>query len=230
LKAPTLRVGNRGRKTPARAMGREQEATGHSGVVMSWKIVIDGGNLGFAAAHFITFEGRCEPLHGHNYGVSLELAGALTRDSYVFDFVALKDIMRAICKEWDHCFLLPLQNPHLRLVETAREWEIIYTGSFDAQPIASNAPALPAPPANSREPLRYVLPRETVVTLPVDNATAERLAEQLARRIVGQLRQRLAPTPAAFDALTTLTVGVAETEMQTAFYTLDLCNLEHSAS
>ncbi|SRR5579875_2948898 len=200
---------------------------------MSWKIVIERGNLGFAAAHFITFEGRCEPLHGHNYGVHIELAGALTRDSYVFDFVALKDITRELCKAWDHRFLLPLQNPNLRLTETAREWEIVYTGAFDAQPIASNAPTLPAPSSDATgatEPLRYVMPKETVVALPVDNVTAERLAEHLAMRIVERLRQRLSAMPTAFEALTSLTVGVAETEMQTAVYTLDLRNLAKATS
>lgn len=200
---------------------------------MSWKIVIERGNLGFAAAHFITFEGRCEPLHGHNYGVRIELEGALTPDSYVFDFVALKDIARALCKAWDHRFLLPLQNPNLRLTETTREWEIVYTGSFDAQPIASNAPTLPAPSSGATDPtgsLRYVMPKETVVALPVDNVTAERLAEQLALEIIDRLRQRLSAMPTAFEALTSLTVGIAETEMQTAIYTLDLRHLDATAS
>ncbi|MBV9711092.1 MAG: 6-carboxytetrahydropterin synthase, partial [Ktedonobacteraceae bacterium] len=33
------------------------------------KVKIEGGYLRFSAAHFITFGGRCERLHGHNYGV-----------------------------------------------------------------------------------------------------------------------------------------------------------------
>jgi hypothetical protein len=39
--------------------GRKEDA-------MSWKVVVGGGNLEFSSAHFITFEGECEPLHGHN--------------------------------------------------------------------------------------------------------------------------------------------------------------------
>src|SRR5258706_3851508 len=62
------------------------------GAHMSWRILIERGNLEFSAAHFITFSGKCEPLHGHNYGVRVEAEGALTTDSYVFDFVVLKDI------------------------------------------------------------------------------------------------------------------------------------------
>src|SRR5258708_14088639 len=87
---------------------------------MSWKILIERGNLGFSAAHFITFEGACEPLHGHNYGVRVEAEGALTEDSYLFDFVTLKRIVPTLCQNWDHPFLLPLRNPHLPLTEHAQ--------------------------------------------------------------------------------------------------------------
>jgi hypothetical protein len=60
------------------------------------------------------------------------------------------------------------------------------------------------------------MPKWSVVPLPVDNATAERLAERLALAIAVELRAR-----GVGGALTSLTVGVAETAMQTAFYTLD---------
>lgn len=160
---------------------------------MSWKILIERGNLEFSAAHFITFEGECEPLHGHNYGVRVEAEGELTPDSYVFDFVALKTLVRTLIKEWDHRFLLPLRNPHLRIHEHDESWEIEYG-------------------ANTR----YSMPKSTVVTLPTDNATAERLAQLLAGRIAAELSKQ-----DAARQLTRLTVGIEETPMQTAFYTLD---------
>ncbi len=202
---------------------------GQGGYCMSWKIVIERGNLGFAAAHFITFGGLCEPLHGHNYGVSVELVGALTRDSYVFDFVALKDITRALCKAWDHRFLLPLRNPNLRLTETNHEWEIVYTGA-DRAPAHSAAPRLPGLDDAPDATIRYVMPKATVVALPVDNVTAERLAQLLAEGIVVRLADDLAATPDALRALERLTVGVAETEMQTAYFTRDLRNPDHAVT
>ena len=160
---------------------------------MTWKVLVERGNLGFSAAHFITFDDHtAEPLHGHNYGVRVELAGDLNADSYVLDFVALKTITREICKELDHQFLLPRQSKHLHITEHPGEWEI----RFDDQ--------------------RYLLPRASVVVLPIDNATAERLAEYLAGRISERLRAQ------GVTNLTTMTVGVEETEMQTAFYTVDL--------
>lgn len=172
---------------------------------MSWNILIERGNLGFSAAHFITFAGECEPLHGHNYGVRVEASGPLTSDSYVLDFVLLKDIVRALCREWDHRFLMPLHNPHLRVTQLEDTWEIEYTGDHSLLP---NAPT---------SSIRYVMPTWTVVPLPVDNVTAERLAERLAHDIARELRRR-----GAGEELTSLMVGIEETEMQAAFYRLDL--------
>lgn len=161
---------------------------------VSWKIVIERGNLGFSAAHFITLNGICEPLHGHNYGVRVEVIGALTDDALVLDFIAFKEIVRALCKDWDHRFLMPLDNPHLAVHSDPNEWEI-----------------------RVDERTRYVLPRATVVPLPVDNVTTERLAQQLAQRIAGMLAAR-----GMDQQIERLTVGIEETEMQTAFYALAL--------
>ena len=125
---------------------------------MSWKVLIERGNLGFSAAHFITFEGQCEPLHGHNYGVRVEVEGELSPDHFVLDFVVLKNIVRALCKEWDHRFLLPLENPHLRLTEHENAWEVVYDG-----PLTHGA-------TTSDGITRYLLPKASVVALPIANA------------------------------------------------------------
>lgn len=160
---------------------------------MAWKVLIERGNLGFSAAHFITFDAHtAEPLHGHNYGVRVEVNGELNEESYVLDFLALKNITREICKTLDHQFLLPRRSKHLEITECPGEWEIRFAGQ------------------------RYLLPAISVTPLPVENVTAERLAEYLAGRILERLHAMGAGN------LTTLTVGVEETEMQTAFYSVDL--------
>jgi 6-pyruvoyltetrahydropterin/6-carboxytetrahydropterin synthase len=128
----------------------------------------------------------------------------LTADSYVLDFVLLKDVVRGLCKQWDHRFLLPQRNPHLRVTDRADAWEIEYTGDLSAITDAPDAP------------IRYLMPKWTVIPLPVDNVTAERLAELLAQRIVHELRRR-----GAGQAVERLMVGIEETEMQMAFYSLD---------
>jgi hypothetical protein len=88
---------------------------------------------------------------------------------------------------------LPTRSPHLRVTERDDAWDLEY----DAQ-------------------TRYTLPRSAVVPLATDNATAERLAELLTGRIVDALRAR-----GVGQNLARLTVGIEETPMQAAFYTLD---------
>jgi 6-pyruvoyl-tetrahydropterin synthase len=179
---------------------------------MSWKVLVEHGNLEFSSAHFITFAGECEPLHGHNYGVRVEAEGPLTPDSFVLDFTILKEIVRALAKEWDHRFLLPLRNPHLRIAERDDAWEFEFVGSSASGFLDATGP------------IRYVLPKWSVVPLPIDNATAERLAELFAQRVVERLRER-----GVAQQLSRLTVGISETGMQTAFYTLDLRELARGA-
>src|SRR5215212_10863484 len=77
--------------------------------------------LVFASAHFITFAGhQCEPLHGHNYRVSVRIEGPLDGESwYVIDFSVLKKIMRRLCDEIDHKVLLATRNPRLTIEHRA---------------------------------------------------------------------------------------------------------------
>lgn len=163
---------------------------------VTWKIVIAGGNLSFSAAHFITLNGTYEPLHGHNYGISADLTGeTLAEESYLLDFSVVKGLLRGYLATVNHRFLLPLHNPFMRVTHDAgaREWEI----------------RLP-------DGARFVMPDASVVPLDVDNVTAERLAEHFARTMQDDLRAR------GVGNVTSITIGVAETEMQTAYHTLRL--------
>jgi len=161
-------------------------------IEMGFKIVVEQGNLRFGAAHFITFGGKCERLHGHNYAVSVALEGPLTSDSYVFDFVVVKEIVRRITDALDHRFLLPLQNPHLSLQESEGHWEIRFGER------------------------RYVFPARDVLPLPVDNITAERLAEYIWGEMNKELRK------AGIGQLVNMTVGVEEAPGQSAWYSHEL--------
>ncbi|HET89913.1 MAG TPA: 6-carboxytetrahydropterin synthase [Chloroflexi bacterium] len=153
-------------------------------------VLVEKGYLNFSASHFISYMGKCERLHGHNYAVSAALEGALTPDAYIFDFVVLKRIMRQICDELDHHFLLPTQSAALEVRKQEGEWEIRF------------------------ENRRYVLPAADVLTLPVDNITAERLAEYIAMRLAAALAEGEYDT----SHLTAMTIGVEEAPGQTAFY------------
>jgi 6-pyruvoyl tetrahydropterin synthase/QueD family protein len=154
---------------------------------MNFKVVVEKGSLHFDSAHFITFGGKCEHLHGHNYSLSITLEGPLTKDSYVFDFVTLKEIVRRICEPLDHRFLLPLNNPHLNMHQENDHWEIRY------------------------QERRYMFPVRDVCPLPVDNITAERLSEYIWKEVANELRLH------GGENVIILTVGVEEAPGQGAF-------------
>jgi 6-pyruvoyltetrahydropterin/6-carboxytetrahydropterin synthase len=158
-----------------------------------YRVSVTKDYLVFAAAHFITFAGhRCESLHGHNYRAGVVLEGTLEPESwYVFDFVALKRIMRMLCDEIDHKVLLPLENPHLRIAE--REGSI--TVAYDDKP-------------------RYLFPTADCALLPVPNTTVEMLARHLAHR----LHAKLTETGAGASRLTTIELEVEESVGQSAIY------------
>lgn len=152
------------------------------------KVKVEGGYLKFSSAHFITYSGKCEQLHGHNYGVLIEVEGELNEDKVVFDFTILKRLGKEICHRLDHHFLLPLRNTHLELVASTDSWEIHFRGRC------------------------YVFPRSDVVELPIENSTAELLAEYVCDELCKQLREY----PIA--NLSSIMVGVEEAPTQMAYY------------
>ena len=133
---------------------------------MEYRVRVGRNQLKFAAAHFATFEGRCEPLHGHNYAVGIEVAGTLTEDAWVIDFSALRAIGRALCDELDHRFLLQRESRVLQIEEGMSNWKVRFLERG------------------------FVFPKGDVVALPIDNTTAERLAEWLAGRVSAELQAR----------------------------------------
>jgi 6-pyruvoyltetrahydropterin/6-carboxytetrahydropterin synthase len=153
-----------------------------------YKVIVAKDYLVFAAGHFITYTGICEALHGHNYRVRVEVEGALDEDSYVWDFVSLKRLMRSLVDELDHRMLLPLDNPQLQLQEDADSIQVVY------------------------KQRRYVFPRSDVVLLPVPNTTAEMLARYLAGRVKQDLLK------AGAGRLTAVVVEVEESFGQSAWY------------
>ena len=123
--------------------------------------------LVFCSGHFITYEGGlCERLHGHNYRVAVEIEDDLDENRYVFDFIALKDVSRAIADELDHRMLLPTRNPLVRIEEAGPNWIARYKDRH------------------------WSFPREECVLLPIENTTAELLADYFAGRLFEELARR----------------------------------------
>ncbi|MGI9515605.1 MAG: 6-pyruvoyl trahydropterin synthase family protein [Pirellulaceae bacterium] len=154
-----------------------------------FEVVLEKQTLIFSAAHFITFgDNVCESIHGHNYRVACRIGGQLdSLHAYVIDFIWLRDALHRITQTLDHKVLLPDRHPSIEVRQDNNEFEVTF------------------------EERRWVFPSQDVMLLPVDNTTAERLAEYIAGELLEQLDQieGLQPEKVA--------VGVDENEGQWAW-------------
>jgi 6-pyruvoyltetrahydropterin/6-carboxytetrahydropterin synthase len=123
--------------------------------------------LVFCSGHFITYDGdHCERLHGHNYRTAVEVEGALDENHYVIDFIALKNLTRAITDELDHRMLLPGTSPQIQLRDEGANVKVSYRDRY------------------------WSFPRDECAVLPVANTTAELLADYIAGRIRRSMTER----------------------------------------
>jgi 6-pyruvoyltetrahydropterin/6-carboxytetrahydropterin synthase len=127
-------------------------------------VSVEGVRLRFAAAHMATLGDELEPLHGHNYEARARVDGDLTADRWVIDFAALKRVVRDACEHLDHAFLLQRASRLLAIEETPAGWSLRYRDRH------------------------YVFPVADVVALPIENTTAELIAEWIWREVAAALR------------------------------------------
>ncbi len=126
-----------------------------------YKVRVTKDTLVFSSGHFITFNGdTCERVHGHNYRVGVEVEGPLDENSYVFDFIALRDQTQALVNELDHRMLLPTQSRLILLEDDGPNIKARYRDRY------------------------WSFPKDECVLLPVANTTAELLADFLAGRLL----------------------------------------------
>ena len=134
-----------------------------------FRVQVSKDYLVFASAHFITFRGhQCESLHGHNYRVGVAVEGNVDSEClFVLDFSVLKQITRRLVDEVDHKVLLPALNPKLGYREEGDRLAVDYFG----------------------EPT-YVFPKSDCAMLPIQNSTAEMLAQYLGTQVRDELNAR----------------------------------------
>ena len=80
-----------------------------------YSVVVAKDYLKFAAAHFIAYPGFREPLHGHNYQVSVRVEAELGPEGYVLDFGLVKRVAKELCEELDERVLLPAESDCVRV-------------------------------------------------------------------------------------------------------------------
>ena len=158
----------------------------------SFRVHVTKDYLKFSAAHFIAYPGFRERLHGHNYRVSVGVAGSLGRQGYVVDFGVVKRIARRLCEQLDECLLIPVKSDCLRVHEDAASVIVRYEND------------------------EFRFPRSDVLLLPIVHSSAEELAQYLA----GELRRALAEE--GIGGLTAIEVGVEESFGQAAIFRLEV--------
>lgn len=75
-------------------------------------------------------DGKCSRPHGHNYAISVEVAGALTEEGWVVD----KGAITSVISEWDHRFLLEAGDPLIEAFERSGDGDAVVV--FDHPPTA----------------------------------------------------------------------------------------------
>jgi 6-pyruvoyltetrahydropterin/6-carboxytetrahydropterin synthase len=140
----------------------------------------------FASAHFLLFaNGSREPLHGHNYQVSVTVEGSLDRSGVIVNFITFKPLIKQICDDLDHRTLIQGESPHLKIQRAGKEVKVFYKDQ------------------------RIILPRRDIILLPLANTSTELLAEYLAEQIRRKIRAHF---PAA--QIHVIEVGVEESRGQ----------------
>ncbi|KAK8802038.1 hypothetical protein WA158_006433 [Blastocystis sp. Blastoise] len=89
-----------------------------------YSVYVAKDDFRFSAGHFMAFKGFREPLHGHNYTVSVSLKGPVYSDGYVLDFGDVKSITRRMCKQFNQHFLVPMKSDVLKINVTEKQVEI----------------------------------------------------------------------------------------------------------
>jgi 6-pyruvoyltetrahydropterin/6-carboxytetrahydropterin synthase len=156
----------------------------------AFRIEVAKDYFNFASAHFLIFaNGQREPLHGHNYQVSVALGGELDKAGVVLDFITFKPLVKRICDNLDHRTLIQAASPSIQVRERSEEIEVRYRKQ------------------------KIILPREDVILLPLANTSTELLAEHIAAQIRRQVRRKFPHMRLRF-----IEVGVEEARGQRGFY------------
>ncbi|PNK13256.1 6-pyruvoyl tetrahydrobiopterin synthase [Cylindrospermopsis raciborskii S01] len=83
------------------------------------KIELFKESMNFSAGHFTIFsETERENLHGHNFSVYAIFESQVIENGMTFNYDFYKKIIVELCESLNEFFLLPSENPGLRIEET----------------------------------------------------------------------------------------------------------------
>ncbi|CRG93857.1 6-pyruvoyltetrahydropterin synthase, putative [Plasmodium gallinaceum] len=123
------------------------------------EVLVESPSFSFNCAHFIAYKGFKEKLHGHNYKVSLKMKGSIQNDGYVIDFSILKDVIKKICKELDHRFILPIYSDVLKIEKVNNNIKITCEDNSEYSFPESDCVEIPIKHSSSEEIGNYIIER-----------------------------------------------------------------------
>jgi 6-pyruvoyltetrahydropterin/6-carboxytetrahydropterin synthase len=141
----------------------------------------------FSSAHMTVFpDGSKERMHGHNFQVQVAFELRQTALASLLDFALVKTALAEQCAAWDQRLLLASNCPHFKILEDdGHELEFMLCQR------------------------RYVLPRDEVTLLPLENIVVETLAQAFAEALVKRLGDALKP-----ETVAAMEVTVSESRNQ----------------
>eukprot|EP01080_Neovahlkampfia_damariscottae_P001313 gene1313-11396_t len=129
-------------------------------------INISKEDIKFSSGHFTIFSKTSrEPLHGHNFKVSMNLTGEVNSNGMINNYQIFKKKLRNICKEFDEKFLIPKNSSFLNIKENEKEIFVNF----------------------QNEEIKF--PKNDVLILPLRNITGEELSSHIASLMKNELDQ-----------------------------------------
>ena len=165
---------------------------------MIMKLKLNGWeqHIDFSACHVIPNHDKCGRLHGHSYGVHMEIEGEPDGEGVVVDFSIVKDHLRELTGMLDHRVIIPLRDPEIQ-VERCEEHIEMTVGS-------------PVVGTDTGRVKRYLLPIEDVILLDISRSSAEMMAAYIAREMALRL--------SGHGIISAISVGVDEGPGQGAWF------------
>ena len=133
---------------------------------MPFQVSLSKERFKFASSHFTIFsETEAEPLHGHNYNLSVDLdfSGINEKNGLCAEFGFLKNIIQEVCDELDEKVLLPIRSPYLRVEDTDPNYDVFFAAK------------------------RYSFPKEDCALIEVVNISSECLSQWLHQKLSKKL-------------------------------------------
>ncbi len=130
-----------------------------------FQLYIRKEGLKFSSAHMTVFrDGTKEPLHGHNYITEIYITLRDISLKKMVSFYYFKKILASICNEWDDRVLIAKKCPFLEVLsDTEEEFEFLLCKK------------------------RYVLPKDEVALLDLENISVEWLADLFCQKFLDRL-------------------------------------------